>query len=80
MKATTVANPHRMSMATLSDEQFDGLASVHKSLHPDKPKPGTAPANDCTCYLECRADSHSGRWHQHEDDPCPAHPDAPMVG
>ena len=37
-------------------------------------------ALDCTCYLECRADSHSGRWHQHESEPCSVHPNAPMVG
>jgi len=35
---------------------------------------------DCTCYFDCRADSNSGAWHQHEDEPCPVHPDAPMVG
>ena len=33
----------------------------------------------CTCHFECRQDSHSGRWHQHEDEPCSVHPDAPMV-
>jgi hypothetical protein len=36
--------------------------------------------DDCTCYLTCDDDSHSGKWHQHEDEPCPAHPDAPVVG
>lgn len=35
---------------------------------------------DCTCYYACGADSHSGGWHQHEGEPCPDHPDAPMVG
>jgi len=35
---------------------------------------------DCTCYKDCGKDSVSGDWHQHEDDPCPVHPDAPMVG
>ena len=35
---------------------------------------------DCTCYHTCGEDSHSGHWHQHEDDPCPVHLDAPMVG
>jgi hypothetical protein len=40
----------------------------------------TAMENDCTCYLDCREDSHSGRWHQHEGEPCPVHPDAPVVG
>ena len=34
----------------------------------------------CACYFECRKDSHSGRWHQHEEEPCPVHPDAVMVG
>lgn len=34
----------------------------------------------CECYLECEADSDSGRWHTHEDEPCLVHPDAPMVG
>ena len=37
-------------------------------------------AVECTCHKDCHADSHSGNWHQHEDEPCPAHPDAPMVG
>lgn len=35
---------------------------------------------DCTCYRGCGEDSRSGTWHQHKDDPCPAHPAAPMVG
>lgn len=35
---------------------------------------------ECTCHHTCSADSHSGRWHQHEDEPCPVHPAAPMVG
>lgn len=34
----------------------------------------------CTCHHTCGKDSHSGDWHQHENDPCPVHPDAPMVG
>ena len=38
------------------------------------------PGEDCTCYKDCGDDSASGDWHQHEDDPCPEHPDAPMVG
>lgn len=37
------------------------------------------PGEDCTCYMDCGADSHSGEWHQHGDEPCPEHPDAPMV-
>lgn len=37
-------------------------------------------AADCTCHVDCNADSHSGAWHQHEDEPCPVHPDALMVG
>lgn len=41
---------------------------------PDKPK-----FSNCTCYRDCGADSHSGDWHQHGDDPCPEHPDVPMV-
>ena len=35
---------------------------------------------DCTCHHDCEKDSHTGEWHQHEDEPCPVHPDAPMVG
>lgn len=35
---------------------------------------------DCTCYLDCREDSHSRRWHQHEGEECPVHVCAPMVG
>lgn len=34
----------------------------------------------CECYLECGSCSHSGEWHTHEDEPCPVHPDATMVG
>jgi len=41
---------------------------------------GDVRIDDCTCYYSCGNDSHSGNWHQHEDDPCPVHPDAPMVG
>lgn len=76
----TVRNPHRATPATLTDEQYDGLATVHKQLHPKKPKPGTLTVADCTCYLDCNSDSYSGSWHQHESDPCPLHPDARMVG
>jgi len=43
----------------------------------EKPKPLDS---DCTCYHDCRKDSHSGSWHQHEDEPCPVHPDAQVVG
>jgi hypothetical protein len=37
---------------------------------------------ECTCYTDCRSDSHSGRLHQHEDEPCPIHDESesPMVG
>lgn len=35
---------------------------------------------NCTCYHSCERDSHSGDWHQHEDEPCPVHPDAMVVG
>lgn len=34
---------------------------------------------ECTCYRDCADDSMSGTWHQHGDDPCPVHPDAPVV-
>ncbi len=34
----------------------------------------------CECYLECKADSHSGIWHTHENEPCPVHHEATMVG
>jgi hypothetical protein len=33
---------------------------------------------DCTCTTTCDQDLFSGRRHQHEDTPCPAHLDAPM--
>lgn len=40
-----------------------------------------ADVSDCTCHLYCGNDSHSGReWHTHEGDPCPLHPNAPMIG
>jgi hypothetical protein len=32
----------------------------------------------CTCTTTCDQDLFSGRRHQHEDTPCPAHPEAPM--
>jgi len=35
---------------------------------------------DCSCYFDCRNDSHTGHWHQHEEQPCAVHPDAVMVG
>lgn len=41
---------------------------------PRKPPP------DCTCHHDCGQDSHSGDWHQHEDELCPVHPEAPVVG
>lgn len=34
----------------------------------------------CTCHFECGQDSASGHWHQHEDEPCPVHPDAEVIG
>ncbi len=40
----------------------------------------TRSSADCTCYHTCRSDSRSGTWHQHENEPCPIHPNAPMVG
>jgi hypothetical protein len=49
------------------------------------PLPPNAPSSlrhavECMCHMDCHADSQSGRWHQHEEEPCLAHPDAPMVG
>jgi hypothetical protein len=46
-----------------------------KSEHPGKVRDP-----DCNCYKDCHADSQSGNWHQHEDEPCPVHDTAPMVG
>lgn len=37
-------------------------------------------ADTCACFYDCREDSHSGEWHQHESDPCPVHPTARTVG
>jgi hypothetical protein len=49
--------------------------------------PVTAPAPPapwdwaaCTCHHDCGEDTLSGTWHQHETEPCPVHPDAPVVG
>jgi len=42
--------------------------------------PGKAKEPDCNCYKDCHEDSQSGNWHQHEGEPCLAHPNAPMVG
>lgn len=41
----------------------------------DKPK-----WYDCTCFHDCGTCSKTGRFHQHEQDPCPVHPDAEMTG
>ena len=43
--------------------------------------PAEREAADCLCYHTCMEDpktgcSKSGRWHAHEDEPCPVHPDA----
>jgi len=35
-------------------------------------------ASDCTCHKDCREDSASGTWHQHEGEPCPVHPETPV--
>ncbi len=43
-------------------------------------RPGKVRDPDCNCYKDCHADSQSGNWHQHEDEPCPVHDTAPMVG
>lgn len=48
--------------------------------HLHNPAPSAFGGWDCTCYHTCGEDSHSGHWHQHEDEPCPCHPDAPVVG
>src|SRR5258708_6900232 len=45
-----------------------------------KVKPQPRLGADCTCYYGCSKDSHSGSWHQHEDEPCTVHPDATVVG
>lgn len=42
--------------------------------------PARTMGENCTCYLNCGEDTLSESWHQHENDPCPEHPDAPMVG
>lgn len=49
------------------------------ALPPDAPSSLRA-AVECLCYRDCGQDSLSGRWHQHEGEPCPVHPDAPEVG
>jgi hypothetical protein len=38
--------------------------------------------NECTCYTDCRKDSHSGHLHQHEGEECPIHDESesPLVG
>jgi hypothetical protein len=41
---------------------------------------GPGVEDNCTCCCDCRAGAKLGTWHQHADDPCPVHPDAPMVG
>lgn len=40
-------------------------------------------AAECTCFFSCGDDpehgcSKSGTWHQHSDEPCRVHPEAPM--
>ena len=36
-------------------------------------------SEECTCWYECDRERHTSRWHQHEDDKCPVHPDAQMI-
>lgn len=63
----------------LDDLDLDTLRKVAELFKVKDPSPVEESNADCTCYLGCEDDSLSGQWHQHEDDPCPAHPDAPMV-
>jgi hypothetical protein len=52
---------------------------------PAVPAGVTRPWYDCACVQYCDQDpatscSHSGEWHQHEQEPCPVHPSALMTG
>jgi hypothetical protein len=58
---------------------YRDLMACQRSKYEPPKKRWTQGAN-CTCYFGCGDDSWSGQWHQHEDDPCPEHPAAPMVG
>lgn len=40
------------------------------------PPPGQG--EECCCYQGC--EGKDAPWHQHADDPCPLHPEAPMFG
>lgn len=45
----------------------------------DKPDSAAPRLNArCSCYTGCGDDALSSQPHQHADDPCPAHPNAPM--
>lgn len=55
--------------------------STRSTVRKTDPVPDGNPS-ECTCYTDCNEDSHSGRLHQHEDDPCPIHDESvsPIVG
>lgn len=42
----------------------------------ERPRPSDTPLVnwwECTCYHDCGHCTKSGRWHQHDDEPCPIH-------
>lgn len=39
---------------------------------------GPGAEDECTCCVGCDGLGLDG-WHQHEDDPCPVHPERRMV-
>lgn len=58
--------------------------TTYSNVFPWKDKPRKpSRAQDCTCFHTCDESgggcSLSGRFHQHQDDPCPVHPDAEMT-
>lgn len=60
------------------DQQLRNEAAIAKALAE------SLDWTNCTCVEFCNQGrhpcSHSGELHQHEDDPCPVHPDRAVIG
>jgi len=74
---TDTAN--RMLLKACADLVFAERGEKKRVDRLQQPAPASRVA-DCACYYNCGEDSRSQTWHQHPDDPCPVHPDAPMIG
>ena len=57
----------------MTEPKIDNTPVTHRE--PDAEEVG----KDCSCYMDCHRDSLSGRFHQHQGEPCEAHPEAPTA-